>query len=361
MVTINKKFVIKFIINLIHPKSPVNIDNYIFNNQSFLNNILRVGSSNLIIPAIYVAIKRKKLTSFFPDDFLDYLRLIYEINVNRNSEVTNQIHFIGSVFKKNKINYIFLKGAAILLMKPSDLANVRMIGDIDILVCGKDLLRAKKILEIEGFKQINSQNDKFSDQIHDFEKKNRHLERMISKDFICAVELHREVLTSKFKHILPSHKLLNNKRKINNYWTGSQEHMWQHSIMDWQYNDYGSITNSLSLKSVFDVLHLEPVNLKISLDKHDKSILQFYSLLSLFIDKYSTGFKFRKFLYSIQLRFHRLDFLFQKSVIFYIWLFSKIKTLFLRSILFFRSNEYRIRILKSPKKLFSKLLRFLKD
>ena len=78
--------------------------------------------------------------------------------------------FISKLFNSNKINYVFLKGAALLALNNQDIMKCRMIGDIDILVDKHDIHFANKLLQKHKFKVQNYDDPVLTDGI----KEHRH-------------------------------------------------------------------------------------------------------------------------------------------------------------------------------------------
>ena len=96
---------------------------------------------------------------------------IYKYNFDRNKEILRQINDISLIFKNNKINYVFIKGAALLILKPYDSIRERMIGDIDILISEKDLHKSEKLLKENGYKNNNENEEILAPEIDNFNKK----------------------------------------------------------------------------------------------------------------------------------------------------------------------------------------------
>ena len=147
-----------------------------------------------MLPSIYGAIIRKKIEKYFPEDILTYLNYIYQLNSERNHAISEQIEDISGLFSGNGINYLFLKGSA-LLIQPKRVLKERMIGDIDILVSEKDIKRSYQLLIDNGYAVGRENEVVFTKSILEIENKNKHLKRLINDDFIAAVEIHRTVLS----------------------------------------------------------------------------------------------------------------------------------------------------------------------
>ena len=128
----------RFIAELLHPKIKVS-SSYFPAPQIFWDRLVQYGSSQFILPAIYGALKRKKLDDHAPIDLVSYLQEITDLNLKRNTAILKQINFLYKLFNTHQIDHVFLKGAAMLITSPYDAINERMVGDIDILVSKKDL------------------------------------------------------------------------------------------------------------------------------------------------------------------------------------------------------------------------------
>lgn len=334
-----------FMAQLLHPTAVVDVS-YFPAPQIFWDRLVQLGSSQLVLPAIYVALKRKKLIGHAPKDLVSYLQEITDLNQKRNMAILKQIAFLSELFTRHQIDYVFLKGAALLILKPYNALKARMIGDIDVLVAEKDLLRAQQFLIDEGFETV-SKNYDFTKNLDS----TKHLKRIVHPNFIAAVEIHRKLLDLTLKNPILSSLILKEKlQNTNGFYTPSRKHLWHHAILNWQYNDSGAIWNNLAFRTIVDVLYLEPNDVADRLKKAPKIIKRFYSLLSLYYDNYATYYPFDKLRYKWQLSF--------KS-------FNKLNNLYFKlhyllNIGFIRlgSKTYRKRVLYNPKLFVQRVLDF---
>ena len=334
-----------FIAQLLHPTAVVD-DSYFPASQFFWDRLVELGSSQLVLPAIYGALRRKKLVNHIPKDLVFYLQEITDLNLKRNTAIFKQIDFLSELFNRHQIEHVFLKGATMLITKPYNTLSERMVGDIDILVSEKDLLRAQKLLIDEGFDSV-SNDFSFTKDIDSA----KHLERVVHANFIAAVEIHRKLLDLTLKNPILSKEVLKEKtQNPNGFYIPAKKHLWQHAILYWQYNDSGIARNALAFRSVLDVLYLEPKNALINSKKTPYAITHFYSLLSLYYYTYLTYYPFNKLRYKWQLNYK---------------LFNKLNNLYFRlhyllNIGFLRmgSKTYRKRVLNHPKILWQRISNF---
>lgn len=343
----NKKFILDFIVKLLHPKYVINVDNFLFN-QNFFDKLIQFGSAHYVLPAIYGALKQNNICHKFDKDLIQYLKQISEINFERNKMILKQLKFLDEVFKKNNIEYLFLKGAAMLLSMPEKAMTDRMIGDIDILINERDILRAQAILIKQGFKEVSADVE-FTKDI--FSKKKKHLDRLVKNEFIAAVELHRFLFrNNKLTELKPELMFKNKIQTVKGFWTPSQTHMWKHAILNWQINDEGLKYNYLSFRTLIDVFNLEPNKINFENDLINK----FYDLISVHLIQYNKGYSFLKIHYLLQIyfpKFNRFNRIIVKTMSF---LYISIDRIFL----VIKSAKYRNKLIKDPAILRRKLKGF---
>jgi hypothetical protein len=89
--------ILNFIAQLLHP-SVTDYDSYFPAPQIFWDRFVQLGSSHLVLPAIYNSLKRKKLQHQVPKELWSYLQEISELNYKRNTEILKQIDFLSLLF-----------------------------------------------------------------------------------------------------------------------------------------------------------------------------------------------------------------------------------------------------------------------
>tara|TARA_B100001287_G_scaffold174367_1_gene146929 strand:- start:3669 stop:4727 length:1059 start_codon:yes stop_codon:yes gene_type:complete len=352
MIDSEKKSIYSFLIRLIHPSEDI-IDCPDHKNHKFWDNLVRYASCHLILPAVYGGVKRKNIENHLPKKLLAYLEKISKINFKQNSLILEQVKFLHKILSKNNIDYVFLKGTALLIDNSYDAINERMLGDIDILVSEKDLLKCQLIFKKNGYKEI-------SDEVGFSEKllMQKHLRRLVHEDYISAVELHRRVLVNLKNPLLNPIEILKNKQKSNDgYFIPSKLHIWKHAIYNWQLNDKGYISNYISIRSIIDVFHYEPKRLILEIKSYDNYIKHFYNLISVHMHSYYSTTSLSMILYDFQLRsstFFRLMQFLSRIMSFFRLIFSRI-------LLLLKSNIYRNKILDNPRKTLKKIIDNLKN
>ena len=196
-----------------------------------LESLIKIGSTHLILPVIYTRICKNRIDGFFERDFIDYLKSIYSVNRNRNIKLKKEINSLTKMLDSNKIEHVFLKGAAILKHDLYPDIGERMTGDIDFLIKKEMATQLEKILDKINYHRIN--NYTFFNQ--------RHLPRRVNKKKLFAIEAHTRLnLTDNNRESIDTFnkKLIKNQTHV-----PCLEDLYQHTILNWQVNDY---TNSVS-------------------------------------------------------------------------------------------------------------------
>ena len=341
-----------FMAQLLHPTAELDAS-YFPAPQIFWDRLVQLGSSQLVLPAIYGALKRKKLLQHAPKDLLSYLQDITDLNQKRNTAILKQIDFLSKVFNRNQIDHVFLKGAALLITNPYNAITERMVGDIDILVSEKDLSRSQQLLLDEGFEAVSNEFNFTKGVFH--ENINKHLKRISHHNYIAAVEIHRRLLNE--NHLLSPEDVLKNKlQSKKKYYVPLKQHLWQHAILNWQQNDNGMIRNDLAFRTVLDVLYLESKDVLVKVKTASRSIKSFYSLLSLYYGNYKTYYFQKKLIYKLKLKSRS----FYKFHNFFVKFSGFISFSISRAFLFLRSKTYRKRVLNHPKLIGQRFLIFWK-
>ncbi|APY07953.1 hypothetical protein BWZ20_06385 [Winogradskyella sp. J14-2] len=238
------------------------------------DNIVIEGSKHLVLPTIYCRLKSKQLTYVLPKELDSYLEEITSLNRNRNTQIISQVHALTELLKAHNIEHVFLKGAALIsCCYYGDIAE-RMLGDIDILVNEDHLDLAFNILKNNSYYPIEQTlgNDFFE---------HKHLPRLKTDKYICAVELHKKLFVTYKNEELQSPKVLSSKTIVNGIFVPSPKHLLLHNILNYQINDKGNLYNSINFRSAYDCIVLYN-KANIDLPKNSKTIRKYYNLLGLF-------------------------------------------------------------------------------
>ena len=147
-------------------------------------------SNHLVLPVIYLRFNSHQLLEHLPVEFVEFLKEIYELNLNRNLQILEQLKAITNVLNQSNIYPTYLKGAAHLLDGLYSDVGERILGDIDFLVPEKNYLAAGKIMEKGGYKNI------ITKKIYYALESLKHYPRLAHPQFPAVIEIHRELTES---------------------------------------------------------------------------------------------------------------------------------------------------------------------
>jgi|MDSZ01.2.fsa_nt_gb hypothetical protein len=224
----------------------------IFEKENFDKNVykkidnkilIKILSSHLLIPIFYFKIKKLKLTKYFADELVQYLKEIYKINKSRNEVLIKETNAIVKILNKNNIDYVLLKGASFINSNLYDDNGIRMVGDIDILVNSKCILKASNLLLNHGY-SIDKDTPLISSH--------RHLPRFIHDKKLFAVELHKRLIEKVGFKKLRTNDILKNKIKKYHYNFLCSRNQIEYNIYNHQLNNSGYYKLSYDLKNLYD-------------------------------------------------------------------------------------------------------------
>jgi hypothetical protein len=208
-----------------------------------------VASSQLIIPLIYCKLQEKELLIHIPEDLNSYLKEITNQNRERNQAIIKEVQQISNMLNENKIDHVFLKGAALLVSGNYREIAERMVGDIDLLVHPDQLIKSQELIIQNGYSQAEeSLTDKYFEQ--------KHLPRLLPKKNIAAIEIHRRLVQKSTGDILDPVKVLKNKKLNGGINIPASADLLLHSILNFEINDLGYYYNYLGLRNAYDALIL---------------------------------------------------------------------------------------------------------
>ncbi len=220
-----------------------------FKDKDWLD-LVKVGSSHLVLTTIYCRLQQKELLDILPKDLETYLHDLTAINRNRNKTIFKQIEALSQLLKSNNINHVFLKGAALLVSGYYKDFGERMIGDIDVLLPNSEIETASTLLRNNGYSYNETTfGAKYFEYHHDT--------RLILQDNgIAAVELHRNILHKYFNTYLNTNDVLLHKILINGYYVPSKDYLIENIILNFEINDYGYLYAKLKFRNAYDFLCL---------------------------------------------------------------------------------------------------------
>ena len=144
--------------------------------------VVRVSTAHYVFPALYCNLKRVNFLHYLPEDLVDYMMFITNLNRERNEQIIIQSQELNNHLLSNNVTPIFLKGTGNLLAGLYDDIAERMVGDIDFIVSKEDFPKAVTHLREFGYDKKIFQKLPY-----------RHYPRVIKKGSIAGVEIHKEL------------------------------------------------------------------------------------------------------------------------------------------------------------------------
>ena len=210
--------------------------------------VVKVSTSHYVFPAIYCNFKRADFLKYLPVDLVDYMKHITNINRGRNEQIIAQAKELNTVLLANNIRPIFLKGTGNLLAGLYQDVAERMVGDIDFIFSKEDYLKAIIVLRDNGYLPKKTSNFK--------QFPHRHYSRLTKKNNIGAVEIHSQLLKSKYDNEFNYNFVEKDSQVINGVTVLSYANKLNLSIIANQINDSGFYYKTMALRNAYDVFLL---------------------------------------------------------------------------------------------------------
>ena len=207
--------------------------------------VVKVSTAHYVFPAMYCNFKRADFLKYLPQELVSFMQHITNINRERNKQIIAQARELNSLLLANNIRPIFLKGTGNLLAGIYEDIAERMVGDIDLIFLKEDYLKAITLLREFGY-------DK---EIHQ-ELPHRHYPRIIRKDSIAGLEIHKDLLIKKYVNEFNYNFVVKDSQVINGTTVLSYANKLNLSIIADQINDSGFYYKRMALRNAYDVFLL---------------------------------------------------------------------------------------------------------
>ena len=266
----------KLLVNILYREESESLQGVDIINVNF-ENLMKLASRHLMLPALFFNINKKNLSHLFPVDFIKCLKKIYLINKSRNKILLKEAKELSEILYKNNINHIFLKGTALLLSNVFEDIGERMMCDIDFIIQYKDEEKIKKVLEKNKYVSKDSN--------HSFQVfKPKHLPRMVNKNKTIGIEPHLELLSPISRYVFNSKKLVSAfTDKSKTMKIPSKSFLFDHCIYALQIEDRRILNSNHTHRSIYDIFKLDCKNSSIIKKiKKDIFIKHFFSTIDKF-------------------------------------------------------------------------------
>ncbi len=227
-------------------KSRIEVEFAIKNHKIDWDTIVKVSTAQYVFPALYFNLKYTDLLHYIPEELVNYMKHITDLNRERNQQIIEQAKEINTLLLKNNIIPVFLKGTGFLVENLYEDIAERMLGDIDFLVNPKDYLKTISILKSNDYTEIEST----------VIGSHRHYNRIVHKNHIAAVEIHKEMVTKKHIENFNYNTIKNDILKIDEFSLLSFSNQTILTILAKQINDKGMYYKTVSLRGFYDIFLL---------------------------------------------------------------------------------------------------------
>lgn len=212
------------------------------------DNVVKVSTGQFVFPALYCNLKKADFLKYLPEDLVEYMKHIADLNRERNEQIIAEAKEINSLLLENNITPIFLKGTGNLLEGLYEDIAERMVGDIDFIVSYTNYTKAAKILLEHKYEKVVKKDYSYPQF--------KHFDRLFKKDKIAAVEVHKE-LTLEGYHQEFNYKVISeNTINIDEINVMNYPNQLSLSIIASQINDDGQYYKNISLRNAYDVFLL---------------------------------------------------------------------------------------------------------
>ncbi|MAD96581.1 MAG: hypothetical protein CMB99_04560 [Flavobacteriaceae bacterium] len=226
-------------------------------------NVVKVSTAHYVFPALYVNLKRANFLSYLPEELVNYMDHITQLNRERNQQIIKQAKEINVLLRSNGITPIFLKGSGNLLEGLYEDSAERMVGDIDFIVKPKNYEQSVELLFKNGYEKVH-------DTKYDFPQF-KHFPRLKNPNETAAVEVHKELLLEEYASEFHYNFAKDKIQRIGNINVIGFEDQFCLSIIAKQINDKGQYYNDIALRNAYDVFLLsKEVNTNKALSRFEK-------------------------------------------------------------------------------------------
>ena len=114
------------------------------------DRLFQLADGYLVIPTLYLNLKRKGYLTYLDAEARNFLEAIYELNCEHNHRLKNEALSVIRLLNSRDIKPVLLKGIAGLLTGLYEDDGERIIGDIDLLVDQSELITVVELLLDHG-------------------------------------------------------------------------------------------------------------------------------------------------------------------------------------------------------------------
>lgn len=224
---------------------------------------VKLSTSHNVFTTIYLNFKRANFLRYLPDDLVDYMKYITNLNKSRNLQILKQVKELNNLLLANNITPIFLKGVSNLWAGIYQNVSERTIGDIDFIFSNEDYPKAITVLRDYGYSDVEKRKY--------YDPETRHHRRLQKKNHIAAIEIHKELIIEDYTSEFNFNLIKKDIQIIKGVCILSYANKLNLSIISFQINDNGFYYKTMSLRNAYDVFLLsKKTNAKVAVTLYDK-------------------------------------------------------------------------------------------
>jgi hypothetical protein len=225
--------------------------------------VVKVSTAHYVFPALYCNLKRADFLHYLPQELVNYMEHITNINRERNKKINAQAKELNSLLLDNNITPIFLKGTGNLLAEIYEDIAERMVGDIDFIFSKEDYPKAITLLREFGYSDVSKYKYHFPGY--------KHYRRLQKENSIAAIEIHKELLIENYANEFNYSFVEKDNQIIKGVTVLSYANKLNLSIIAHQINDSGFYYKTMALRNAYDVFLLsKKKNAKDAVNSLDK-------------------------------------------------------------------------------------------
>ena len=111
----NLYFISKCLTISLEEKNRDEIENVLKTTDIDWDAVVKVSTGHYVFPALYCNLKRANFLHYLPQELVNYMQYITNLNRERNKKIITQARELNTLLLENKITPIFLKGTGNLL------------------------------------------------------------------------------------------------------------------------------------------------------------------------------------------------------------------------------------------------------
>lgn len=179
--------------------------------------------------------------------------IAYQANEARVNSFRSQLQQVGTWLDEANVDWIPLKGAALLLAEVWPTAAERVMTDLDILVLHPgEAERAHAVLRQRGMnvpaEELLAAGGVLSDR--------HQLDPLVADGWVGSVEIHRALVMDEFESIFPTEQVVASIQRDTEGSRLCDRDLALHIIFHAQISDWGHRAHALSLRSLLDIGYL---------------------------------------------------------------------------------------------------------